>query len=279
MNNGSTLNKEDYVEPRCVLGGKPFGSAPEIKPVPQKRIVDKLDEYMSRRDYDGAERHLLYWLEEAKLGGDQRGELMIRNELVGHFRKTGKKTEAYENARAALQLVRELDFDGTISSGTTYTNIGTAYQAFGDHEMALSCFHKAKEIYENSPAARRDLLGGLCNNMALTCVSLKRFKEAYELYDSAMEHMKNVENGELEQAITLLNIADAVEAETGAEEGEARISDLVERAYDLLMTPSVPRDGYYAFVCEKCAPSFDYYGWFLAAKELRNKAEEIYARS
>ena len=44
----------------------------------------------------------------------------------------------------------------------------------------------------------------------------------------------------------------------------------------LLDTPSVPRNGYYAFVCEKCAPTFSYYGYFLTAEKLTGRAEEIY---
>ena len=79
-----------------------------IRPVPQRRIIDKMDEYMSRRDYNGAERHLLYWLEEAKLGGDRQGQLMLRNELVGHYRKTGQKEPAMESAAKALDLRRAL---------------------------------------------------------------------------------------------------------------------------------------------------------------------------
>ena len=43
------------------------GSADAIRPVPQQRIIEKMNEYMSRRDYAGAQRHLLYWLEEAEL--------------------------------------------------------------------------------------------------------------------------------------------------------------------------------------------------------------------
>ena len=80
----NALQPEDYVEPACLLCGEPYGAERKVNPVPQQRIIQKLDEYMSRRDYDGAERHLLYWLEEARLGGDQRGELLVRNELVGH---------------------------------------------------------------------------------------------------------------------------------------------------------------------------------------------------
>ena len=62
------IRPEDYVEPRCVLCGDPYGQTPQVKSIPQQRIIQKMDEYMAKRDYAGAERHLLYWMEEAKLG-------------------------------------------------------------------------------------------------------------------------------------------------------------------------------------------------------------------
>ncbi len=125
------IGPEDYAEPRCVLCGEPYGAAPKVKSIPQQRVIERMDEYMARRDYEGARRHLEYWLEEARLGGDERGELMVRNELVGHFRKTGEKEKAFEHAAAALGLLKKLDFEGTVSSGTTYTNVATAMEAFG----------------------------------------------------------------------------------------------------------------------------------------------------
>ena len=97
------LNPEDYMEPACPLCMDPPDAARTVDPIPQQRVVQKLDDYMSRRDYDGAERHLLYWLSEAERGNDLRGELLVRNELVGHYRKAGdrdKARAAYETARA-----------------------------------------------------------------------------------------------------------------------------------------------------------------------------------
>jgi hypothetical protein len=41
----------------------------------------------------------------------------------------------------------------------------------------------------------------------------------------------------------------------------------------------VQRDGYYAFVCEKCASVFAYYGDFLYAEELEERAKRIYEGS
>jgi len=276
--NDYTLKPEDYVEPRCLLCDDPYGAAPTVKPVPQKRIVEKLDDYMSRRDYAGAERHLLYWLEEAKLGGDKRGELMLRNELVGHYRKVNDRDKALTHGEAALALLRELDFEGTVSAGTTYTNVATACSAFGENDRALALFEKARAVYEATPRTEPALLGGLYNNMALSCAAAGRYEEAFALYEKAMDTMAGVANGGLEQAITCLNMADATAAQKGMEEAETEIDALVDRAWDLLNDPSIPRDGYYAFVCEKCAPTFSYYGYFLAAEDLKKRAEDIYDR-
>ena len=171
-----------------------------------------------------------------------------------------------ESAGKALELLAELGMEDSISAGTTYVNIATACNAFGEYERSLELFEKARAVYEGSAYVEPRLLGGL-------------------------------------QAITCLNMADAVEAGAGMEEGESRIFELVERAEELLdnkgrellcpngetsvlETPgalkALPADekariGYYAFVCEKCAPVFEYYGYFLTANKLRETAEKIYA--
>ena len=53
----------------------------------------------------------------------------------------------------------------------------------------------------------------------------------------------------------------------------------IEKAYELLNKDYLPRNGYYAFVCEKCAPIFGYYGRFFYNKELSDRAREIYERN
>ena len=279
MSDTNIIGPEDYVEPSCVLCGTPYGVTPEIKPVPQQRIIEKMDDYMSRRDFAGAERHLLYWLEEARLGNDERGQLMLQNELVGHYRKVANRDEAFAHAEEALALVGKLGFEGTISSGTTYVNVATAMDAFGEDERAIELFARAREVYEASARTRPELLGGLYNNMALSCVKLGRFDGARELYGLALAQMKQVEGGELEAAITYLNMADAAVAERGMEAAETEVYELLDTASELLDTTTAPRDGYYAFVCEKCAPTFAHYGYFLVAEDLTARANELYAKA
>ena len=282
-----------------------------IRPIPQRRVIEKMNEYMSRRDYAGAERHLLYWLAEAQLGRDRDGQLMLRNEMVGHYRKTGQKDKAMESAREALALLAEMGLEDAVIAGTTYVNIATACNAFGDFERSRELFEKARAVYEGSEHVEPQLLGGLYNNMALTYAALGRYEEALALYEKAVGVMADVPDGELEQAITFLNMANAVEAQLGMEEGESRIYELVDRAEALLerkgremlgadgaggrgpqpngsaaKEAALPlrersreeraRIGYYAFVCEKCAPTFEYYGYFLTAEALKETAEKIY---
>ena len=273
------LDPEDYIEPRCLLCEEPYGAEKSVRSVPQMRIIDKMNEYMARRDYEGAERHLLYWLEEAELGRDLRGQLMLRNELIGHYRKTGERDKSLENAEKAIALLDQLDFEGTISSGTTYVNAATAYNAFGEQERSMELFEKARAVYESTERTNKDLLGGLYNNMALTCVSLGRYEEAMTLYELAVKVMADVPDGRLEQAITYLNMADLYQEMKGSVEAEADIYACLDKAYELLKDPNVAEPGYYAFVLEKCAPTFSYYGYFGAAREFEKRAGEIYGKS
>ena len=273
------IGPEDYLEPSCLLCGEPFGEQSRLKPIPQERIIAKVDELMSRRDYIGAERTLLYWLGEADAAGDRRGELFLRGELVGHYRKTGEKEKAFQNADRALELISELGFEGTVSAATAYVNCATAMNAFGENERSIELFRKAVPIYEKSAAARPDLLGGLYNNMGLTLAALCRYSESEESYKKALAVMGKTPGGELEEAMTLLNLANLVEAESGLESGESRIFALLDEAWEKLDGEKAPRDWYYAFVCEKCAPTFEYYGYFLASAELNRRSEEIYERA
>lgn len=273
------LKKEDYVEPRCLLCETPYGVQEEVKAVPQQRIIEKMDEYMAVQDYKGAERHLKYWLEEAILGHDKKGELMIRNELVGHFRKTGNKPEFLENEEKINEILKSLEFENSLSAATSYVNIATALNSFSENEKALPYFIKAKDIYESSNFVRPNLKAGLYNNMGLSYSDLKMYKEALESYEKALDTISSEKGNELEVAITYLNMANTYEYMLGYEEAENTVFDLLEKAYECFNSENVERNGYYAYVCDKSYQTFSYYGYFLYAEELKRRRDEIYARS
>lgn len=264
----------DYKEPECLLN-----MHPEITPIPAGRVIEKLDLYLNQNDYDAAERHLRYWLSEAEACHDMRGKLTVLNEQIGLYRKTGKETECLEASAAALSLADSMDMGQSITYGTTLINAATGYKAFGKAEAARSLYRKARVIYESALEPDDKRLGGLYNNMALTLTDLKEFREAEELYHKAIEIMIRQEYGELETAITCLNLADLVTAESGLEDGAEEIEKYLSKAEELLNTEGIPKDGYYAFVCEKCAPVFGYYGYFFTEQELNQRAKAIYERT
>lgn len=252
---------------------------PEADSIPIGRIIDKLDVYLNRNDYTAAERHLEYWLSEANMCHDMRGKLTILNEQIGLYRKNGKKAECLAAIAEALALADLLHMEQSVTYGTTLINAATGYKAFGKAADALPLYRKAQTIYESRLDSDDGRLGGLYNNMALTLTELKDFSEAEKLFHKAIKVMQNQENGALEVAITHLNLADLIAAGSGLEDGEKEIEKQLLEAEKLLDTEALPRDGYYAFVCEKCAPVFGYYGFFLTEQELNRRAREIHERS
>lgn len=269
------VTAEDYAESCCLLSGEKFKTAAPLHPIPRQRIAGRLDRYMARRDYAGAERHLLYWMREAELSGDRWGMLFLCGELVGFYRKTGNREKALLRGEQALALLDELRYAGTATAGTTLINVATAYSAFGENERALTLFAQARDTLESLPEVSPRLLASLYNNMSAALQAAGRLAEASALYEKALAVLAELPGTLLEQAVTLLNLADSTEAGLGPEAAEGRVAELLERAWTLLNDTGIPRDGDYAFVCEKCAPGFLAHGWFAAAEELRNAAQAV----
>ncbi len=239
------------------------------------RILSKLDEHLHKNDYVSAERHLVYWLNEATKAGDVRAELPICNELMGLYRKLGREDDAIGCAERALSVVDTNGIGAQVGAATTYLNVATVYKAFGRAADGIGLFERARKIYERELDTHDTRLAGLYNNMGLALVDLGRFREAEDCYNKAVAILQDSETGAPEIAITYLNMASAAEAEHGLEDAAEKIEELLNRAEHLLEEYPT-RDGYYAFVCEKCATVFDYYGHFFYANELKARAGRIY---
>lgn len=261
--------------------------------IPMNRVMDRLDRLNAANDAAGARRHLLYWLEEARLADDERAQLSICNELMGVFRLAGNAEEAIRYADEALALVGKLGLDGTVAAGTVYVNCGTVYTAFGRPKDAMAFYGRAEVIYAEQLGRERDdrqsndnsrgaiaadpRVGSLYNNMASCFTAAGEYEKAEEAYGKALAVMEEIPGTEPERAITMLNMADLLRAAHGLAEACEQIDDCVQKAHDLLEAPGVARDTNYAQVCGKCAPVFEFYGWFVYAAELRKRAAEFYA--
>lgn len=269
------MDVTDYTDPQCPFCVDAY-KEDVVKPIDVTRVIAKLDDHLGRNDYAAAERHLLYWREEAKQGNDLRGQFSLSEELMGLYRKLGRKEEAIANAETALRLITRLEIEDSVGAATAYLNAATVYKAFGAAEKGIPLFEKARKIYEEKLPAGDERLGGLYNNYALALVDLKRFDEARALYARALAIMNATEGGEPEAAITELNLASLAEAQYGLEQAEKEIEEHLDRAEKLLKKEGLRKDGNYAFVAEKCATIFGYYGWFGVEAELKAESDRIY---
>lgn len=265
------IKKDDFAIRPCKTCSNPV-------PIDMERIKKKLDIHFDKKEFDQAERLINYWIVEAKNGENKRAELDLQNEYMGFLRKMNRRDDAIAHAERAATLVRELKLDRTVGGATVFLNVATVYKAFGNPNAAMSYFSKTKEVYDQNLKDDDKLFAGLYNNMALAAVDMKQYDAAENLYNKAIEIMKNIKDGELDTAISYLNYADLIYAKYKADVSEDyskygdRIESCVNEAWRLLNVETIPHDEYYRFVCEKCASSFGFYGFFMYENELKKRA-------
>ncbi len=270
----------DYKEPACALcGGKEFYNPSPNDPIgtiPVARIIEKVDLLFDKNNLDEAGRLLEYWNNEAIALNDLRGELSISDELVGFYRKTGDKNKALVVVERCIKLINVLLLENTISAGTIFLNCATTLKAFGEVKRAIPLYDLAQDIYTKSLDKNDEKLAGFYNNKGLALVDLGEYDKAIDCYDNAIKIGLNNKNGYLNVAITYVNLAHAYES---AKAERQVIIDSLFKAYNVLVDEKIQKNGYYAFVLSKCAPSFKHFGFDKIASEFELTVREIYERN
>lgn len=230
-----------------------------------QKILKKVDNALSHRDYSEAERILTYWLDES----NDRDKITLLNELLGLYRKTKQEEKALETVPQLEALLEKLSLTSSETAATSFINTATVYSAFG-------LYQKAIRYYQRSEVLLRDckddtLLSSLYNNMGTCYTMLKIYNRAVLYLHLALSKTEK----ELDKAITYLNLADIYLFELKHKEKE---DWYLKRAKYSFNKPGIPQDGYYAFVAEKCAPGFRAHGDVEFATYLEQRSKEIYER-
>ncbi len=269
----------DYKEPQCKLcDGKSFYYPDKDAPIgriPVSRIIEKLDACYNKNDYAEAGRLLFYWQKEAESLLDAQGELSIVNELLGHLRKVNDLEKGLEAIDRANYLILKLNAENNFSTATIYLNMATTLKAFNEPQKALALYDKAFEIYSKNGDKSKPYLAGFYNNKALTLVDLLEYDKAEECYQNALKHLKNTQNELTDGAITYVNMAHLYDKK----QDKSKIVDCLFTAFNLLTDENITQNGYYAYVLEKCAPSFRQFGYDKIANDFTKLSGEIYERN
>ena len=262
------------------------------------RFIDQLNECFDRNDKAGARKCLEFWESEARSLQDDNGLLTVLNEEVGFFRRSGEEIPAMNALTESLELVEKLGLSEDISGATVYINAATTLCAFGRVEDSPKLYENAASVFETENKKDTYEYAALLNNRAAAYYALKRYDEAEKDYRSAIEILdrRGYHAGEI--AISLLMIAhiadekgageDPAEKTAGSGEtgncdpesgklSEEQVERLLDEAWEYINSDDQPKDGRYADVLLKCAPSFDYFGRDIEALACRETADEIYS--
>ncbi len=268
----------DHNEFCCIFDASQYTGVPDASSCPQVLNIPALVKKLDSMYAAGHEAEATALLEQARTdacsAGDWRSELSVLSELLGHYRRTLEKDKALNTVRDALDIIRRHHLGQTVSGATVMLNAATTLKAFGLAADSVPIFtHVARVFSDNlDPADYR--FAGLYNNMALSYDDIGDLESAERFFHLAVRRIRQTAQPENDLAVTYCNMADMY----GKRDPEdPRIEEYLEKAWASLNAPALPHDGYHAFTISKCAPTFDYFGFFLYAKELRARAEEIYA--
>lgn len=249
-------------------------SKESYKSIPLTRVFDKLNSLFSKNDLDGVGRTLDFWENEARSLNDLRGLLEILNEKIGYYRRTAEKDKALSSVKEAFDLIEKKGIGDPISSGTVYLNGATTMKSFGLAEDAMPYYEKARTIYENNLDEDDYRIATLYNNISSAYKDLGDYLKAEAACYKAIELLKTKDDCRGEIAVSLINVAHIYYDQNPEDE---RIDEIMDSAWDLIMSEKNVHDGDFAFLCSKCYPSFGFFGYFHREAELRALTEKIYA--
>lgn len=238
-----------------------------------RTFIKELDSLFAKEDLQGAEACAVKWLDLAREYGDKPGELIVLNEMTGFYRQTKNEEKGLAAVNEAFALLDSFDFDKK-TAATIYLNGATTMKAFGKSAEAMKFYEKSHGLFLEILDKNDPLFAGFYNNKALALQDLKRYSEAEEYFLKAIKITESNPKNELETAISLVNLAHLYYE---IDSGDERINGLMDKALDILDCPDYYGYEKYAFTCRKCAPSFGFFGFFLAEKKLNERADRIYA--
>ena len=268
----------DVLEPCCCFDSRLYTGLPDAEPcrnsIDVRAAVAELDGLYNSGRENEAGAFLDRMRDEARTIGDWRGELSMLSELLGHHRRDGNREKGMAAVNDALDLIRIHRMGNTVSGATVLLNAATTMKCFGRAKESVPIFEHVARVYANNLDPTDYRFGGLYNNMALSYEDVKEYAKAEQSFQLALRVIARCPNPDNELAVTWCNLAELYDKQ---DPEDPRIGDCMEKAWEHLNAPELPRNGYHAFTISKCAPSFEYFGYFLYAMELKERAERIYA--
>ena len=274
-----SIDKADYAEPSCCFDASMYTGMPDTEPCPKtidtKSVIASFDALISSGNEEAAGRHLNLWCAKAHDIGDWRAELTLQSELMGYHRRTNDEKSAMAAVSRGLDIIRQHHMGATVSGATVMLNAATTMKAYGKAHESIPLFKQVSRVFADKLDPTDYRFGGLYNNMALSYSDCGDYNLAEKYFQKAIAVISHCDTPENELAVTCCNLAELY-GHTGR---EADIEAMLDKAFEHLSSPALPHDSYYAFTVSKCLPTFEYFGFFLYARELKMRLNDYHERT
>ena len=266
----------DVPEPICPFDTSAYTGVPDAEPTGRRMNVPaairQLDQLIGAGRAIKAQHFLEKKRAEALEMGDWRAELSFLSELMGQYRFGNKREEAFAAVRDGMELIRLHHLGRTVSGATVMLNAATTLKVFGRAEESVPIFEHVARVYANELDPTDYRFGGLYNNMAQSYAELGDFDKAERHYLLALQVLRRCGSLDNDAAVTACSLAELYDRQ---DPEDPRVGEWMERAWEYLNAPGLKYDGYHALTLNKCIPCFDYFGYFLYARELRERLAAI----
>ena len=115
-----------------------------------EEIMIELETLFMQERYSDIEEFLNANIVRARNKDLKDVELSLDNELIGFYRETGSYEKALLICSRVINLMQEMEIEGTISYATTLLNVANAYRAAGLLPQALNYYKQVITIYTHN---------------------------------------------------------------------------------------------------------------------------------
>lgn len=177
----------------------------------EKNILEIIDKMFDENRLEEVEK---FMLDERQLAHNEKrynDELLMLNELLGYYRQKSDKDNILDIIKDAIELMSEMQMEGSLSYATTISNAANALRSIGELEKSREYYMLVEKIYNEKQVAceieANDMrIAGLYNNLSLLYQELSDYNMAEKYQLKSLAIVTNNEAG-FEIAVAHANLA------------------------------------------------------------------------
>ena len=171
------------------------------------QVLTEYDNMFGVKGLDEIEAFLVEQIDKAYAEPDYYSAVTLLNEIIGFCRDTSQNEKGLKYCEQDLELMREMELEGSVEYATSLLNVANAYRAFGKWEDSLALYQQTQAIYQKKLPAGEFNYASLYNNWSLLYQEMQDFDNARIMLEKALEVVSGYPDAVMPLATTHCNLA------------------------------------------------------------------------